>query len=154
VAWVGTLLWSSAALLISRPAQAREEYAGEVQALLGMDCPPPCTTCHLQPTGGKNWNSFGIQFRTPLIMGKSWADLLAQQRQLNVDTDLDGRGDVYELEHDTDPSEPTNDAITCVRYGCGARVAGNEPVEPLAAWMSVGALAALGLLRARSRRRG
>lgn len=103
VARAGTLLWISATLLISRPAQARQEYPGEVQAVLGMECPPPCTTCHRQPTGGKNWNSFGIQFLTPLSMGRSWADILA--------------------------------------------------VEPLAAWLSVGALAALGLLRARSRRR-
>lgn len=147
------MAWLCLNVLPARPAQARQEYAGEVQTSLGMECPPPCRTCHILPTGGKNWNTFGLQLVTPVLSGKSWPSILADLRAANVDTDGDGRADVYELEHDTDPSIAGNDRITCVLYGCGARVAADKAPDPLAALVSLGALGALTWLRARSRRR-
>lgn len=36
----------------SSTARAHDDYPGIVQKTFGVGCPPPCTLCHVKPTGG------------------------------------------------------------------------------------------------------
>jgi hypothetical protein len=147
------VVWLWLSVLSAKPAQARQEYPGELQAAVGMECAPGCRTCHILSTGGKNWNRFGLRLVQPVLAGESWPAIVAGLRVEDKDSDGDGRLDVYELEHDTDPSLAGNDVMVCPRYGCGARVAGDRAVDPLAGLAAFAALMALACARARSRRR-
>lgn len=137
--------------LVSGAAHARDTYPGELQEATGTECPAPCTMCHVLPTGGKNWNPFGLRLVPPVLNKMSWPDIIELLRQKDVDTDGDGRLDVYEVEHGTSPVKATSDVIDCPRYGCGASVAAHEPDLPasLAGVIALGAL--LGAIRLRSR---
>lgn len=151
---IATALFALALTLVCSTARAREEYPGELQAAIGMECAAPCQTCHISPNGGRNWNKFGLRLIGPVLGGASWPDVVAGLRQADADTDGDGRLDIYELEHDTDPSLAGNDGIDCVRYGCGARIAGQGEADRLAIMGDVVMLATLlALVRLRSRPR-
>ena len=122
----GAALLALAGNFIAARVQARPEYPGELQTAVGMECPPPCQACHLQATGGANWNPFGLRLVRATTVHTPWPQIVAALRQADQDSDGDGRLDMSELDNDTNPSLADNDQIDCPRYGCGARLAAAE----------------------------
>jgi hypothetical protein len=143
---------AAAICLIATSARAHPEYPGEVQTATGAECPPPCVVCHQLPTGGKNWNPFGLRVFPYSAAQRPWPQILAELRKVDIDSDLDGRLDIFELEHGTNPFQTGNDSIVCPRYGCGARVAPSLPSRPLLRISLLGGVV-LALLARRRRQR-
>jgi MYXO-CTERM domain-containing protein len=146
------VLWALAVYLVVASGRARLEYPGEVQAVTGTDCPPPCVTCHVLPEGGPNWNDFGRRVISKGPGERSWPAILAALKNPDVDTDGDGRLDISEVERGTNPAriDSPNDVVICPLYGCGARIAPGAPSRPLAA-IAILAGVALALLARRRR---
>ena len=122
-----------------------------MQEAAGLECPPPCLVCHVLPEGGKNWTKFGLRVMPFSIEKKPWPDVLTQLRAADVDSDGDGRNDIFEIDHGTNPSQTGEDTITCVKYGCGAHVAPRKSADPLAAWLALGSVIGAVYLRRRDR---
>ncbi len=120
-----------------------------MQAVTGTECPPPCVVCHVLPTGGKNWNAFGLRVVPYSLNQRPWPEIFDELRKADVDSDGDGRLDIVEIEHGTNPSRADDDTIICPRYGCGARIAPAALSPPLPG-MSL--LAGMALLMLASRR--
>jgi hypothetical protein len=158
------LLALTAAFGLARAAQASPSYPEEIEAALGMSCPPPCTICHDTQAGGVG--TARTKFAAAMIdKGLTKQDPARIRPALDaleaagaspdagpggVDSDGDGVGDVEELRQDRDPNGP---GLVCgPRYGCGARVEprGHTDATALAA---ASAIAAALLVLGRRRRR-
>ena len=148
------VLWALATCLVASTGRARPEYPGEVQAALGMECPPPCVMCHVLPEGGMNWNAFGLRVFPYSLKQVAWSEIFATLRQADVDTDGDGRLDISEIERGTNPAKADgpNDVNICPKYGCGARISAGESSHPFSAMMALAVLVAFAYLRRRDRR--
>ena len=157
---IACLLAAAATLLAHGVSQASPEFPGEIQGLLGMDCPPSCGICHIDPDGGGDLTIFGGRMKITggLVAGDTstvWPALATiEMARPIIDSDGDGLGDIVELRANLNPMINGNekpDEIVCPKYGCGARVATQKPLDGSALLFAVAVAGYLGL---RTRRRG
>lgn len=149
-----------APLFVTSAALAEEDYPGPFSEAAGYDCPVQCLVCHTDAAGGADkLNPFGFNaFLNGILPGQPGTVRLAvanMRMKPDLDSDMDGVKDFQEFENHTDPSKQ-NTPITCIGYGCGARIA--KPAPPSSSSSApyvIGALSVLGFLggRAAQRRR-
>lgn len=140
--------------------RASETYPGVLQEQVPMPCVPKCTLCHTDDPGillnfgapfGQNLKeSYGLILQND----DSLINAIEQARADGLDTDLDGKPDIEELQLGTDPNGSEEDICDVPRYGCGARIEPESPVDEVSAWFPIAVSVALGgllLRRARAR---
>jgi hypothetical protein len=156
--------WLGAVLLWAPSSFASPAYPQIVAETLAMPCVPTCLLCHEDLQGGVgtirgdvNGSSFGVQAiaagvdeKAPATVGPALATI---EMTSMPDTDGDGTKDIAELRVGADPNE-SGVGNVCgggPTYGCGATIARERTVEPVALSAALGA--ALVLVLARRRRR-
>ena len=159
---VASISTAAVALLISATGRASDTFPGEIKKHLDMDCAPSCTLCHVTPAGGGTPDKLfaaymirpgGLERDKP----ETVAPALDTVEAMAIDTDMDGTGDVKELEDGRNPnvaltSQQSDELICPPEYGCGARVSPRPPVDGSALAFALGVAGYLGLrLRRRAR---
>lgn len=140
-------------LLLLRPASAYTLFPGWIYEHLDLGSEgvnaPPCTICHLDNNGEKGTvvKPFGIWMYDHGLRGdateQQLGDLLDQNEDEKVDSDLDGVGDIDELRAGTDPNVAGN-TLEPPQYGCLSTTSSTAPAALLG-------FAALGLVLRRRR---
>lgn len=143
-------------LALAPRAAASPEYPAKVGELLSMECPPPCTLCHLDVNGGAGTaeKPFAQSMVDAGLVGEDESKIrpaLDALQAADVDSDGDGVSDVVELRASNDPNLAGDAPICGPRYGCGARVEPRGSLDPGA--LALALLAAVVLLASRRRRR-
>jgi hypothetical protein len=158
-------------VLLSGSVHASKTYPGRMQSELGLAEEPACTVCHATDDGGKNTvtKPFGrslMELGLKAVQPAALGPLLEKSRELGIDSDGDGVGDLEELEEGTDPNVPevtsgsedggggprmicTAEPPPELTTGCAVR----EPARRVSgAFPLLAAFSLAGLLRRRSRR--
>jgi hypothetical protein len=93
------------AAAVLTPTSARNAY--RVQAISQYkQSSMTCTYCHTSPTGGSNWNKFGLTLRTEYDAAKRDIGVaLYEVLKANKDSDGDGYSDVLEVVAKTLPGD-------------------------------------------------
>ncbi len=159
--WLGAMS-GLLALTFTSLASASDSYPGALQEALDMSCPPPCTVCHADSSGGlgtvyveDGGRAFGeAMMEIGLLEAKKpgmLREALELLEQAGVDSDGDGVTDVAALRAGLDPN--AGGSVCGPTYGCGASVAPRRPSSsPDALALGAAACVALTLLRLRKRR--
>lgn len=144
-----------AALLVSGPARATQEFPGVIASTWGLPAAPPCTTCHLTLAGGSGTaqKPFALYLKSRGLRPFDPASLqtaLAAARAERHDTDGNGRTDEEDLRAGDDPNGD-GESVEQPRFGCGARVAARGPARE-GGLLAAATGFALALVRRRARR--
>jgi hypothetical protein len=145
-----------ASLWLPGPASASEIFAEQIGR--EMPCPPQCSLCHVDNTGGPGkLNAFGTSMKSTGGLFMTTVDPVLALQALataNTDTDGDGVSDAQEVREGRDPSV-SGERTLCggPQYGCGARVAKPAP-SGLAGGLGLLTALVLGGLVRRRRSRG
>ena len=140
-------------------ARASDVFPGQLQEMLGLDCTPVCTTCHLTQAGGSGtmkepFGTYVASLGYPRLVADFAGTMAAAATH---DADGDTLFDLDEISANTDPGSIENGQICAdARYGCGAQIApGSRGAAPNAPdWAGLWAAAAVaGLLIVKRRRR-
>jgi hypothetical protein len=151
--------WLGAVLLWAPSGFASQGYPEEVARALAMPCVPSCLLCHNNLRGGimklspfgQRAKDAGLLFSTPSTIAPTMMTL--ETMMPPPDTDGDMIPDITELRAGSDPNE-IGEGQVCggtPLYGCGARIARERKVEPIALGAALGVALALGLARRRRR---
>jgi len=175
-AWWRCAIAGTAAALYAPTAAASPDYPDELQAALGLACPPRCTLCHQDRQGGLGTIKAASFGETVMNINEVGADdaaglrcaleLLApecdddappacaatEQRCFAADTDGDGMRDVDELRAQRDPNQDGEGFLCGATYGCGAEL--SPPAAP-SGWplVAVSGAVLVGIVASRRRQR-
>lgn len=145
----------AAALAVAGAAHATPTFPAAIQGHLGLSYEPPCSICHQDGITNSSTvtTPFGLAMRSKKLAPDNEASLVAALDALDAegsDSDGDGVGDIAELRAGSDPNREGGESLLgpAPAYGCGARIAGGDPVG----WAS-GLLVAVGLASTILRRR-
>jgi hypothetical protein len=137
-------------------AEASPVYPAEVQAVVQLQAPPPCTTCHLSELGGDGTavKPFATTLQNYGLVGDgnlpALRAALAEAEKNKPDSDFDGTDDLSELRAGDDPNDGVD--LPTPRTGCSTTCSGAASSLALGAVL-IGALLVTARRHAQTRRR-
>lgn len=151
--WLCCLVVAAFSTTYARMTSASPIYPGIVAETVNAKASPPCTTCHVTPTGGLGTATkpFAAYLRSRGLVADDETSLrtaLAAAAGEAHDSDDDGVSDIDELRAGTDPNSAAAD-LPPPQYGCGNMSGRNTSSASLA--VLIGSV--FGGLVARRRRR-
>jgi hypothetical protein len=132
-------------------AQAREVFPGELQTAAGLQCAPSCIACHTTNPGqaGTAKKRFGIKMAAAIAtgVGPAWEKLVMAAEG----GDAESQELVTAIRAGIDADTGAN--LCGVQYGCGARIAKDEPRDDWSGLLFVAGAMGLGAILRRAKRR-
>lgn len=147
------LLAGLGAFVTPLAARAEEPFPGALQEAAGLACAPSCLICHTtNPGNSSSWagKGFGVaMFNNGVKPGAGEAEVKAAYDKFAADP-----MNAAKLALLLDNKDPDNGQDLCqITYGCGARIAKDEPRDDWSGLLFVAGAVGFGALLRRTKRR-